>query len=90
MFKYPLAVTIDTNIFDAARFDLCDTSTLKILENYVKSGKIKVVLSDIVVRESKKHIADQIKNLCRIARSTRSKTVKVECESGVADKIKQR
>ena len=25
MFKYPLAVTIDTNIFDAARFDLCDT-----------------------------------------------------------------
>ena len=44
MFKYPLAVTIDTNIFDAARFDLCDTSTLKILENYVKSGKIKVVL----------------------------------------------
>ena len=49
MFKYPLAVTIDTNIFDAAKFDLCDTSTLKILENYVKSGKIKVVLSDIVV-----------------------------------------
>ena len=61
MFKYPLAVTIDTNIFDAARFDLCDTSTLKILENYVKSGKIKVVLSDIVVRESKRHIADQVK-----------------------------
>ena len=24
MFKYPLAVTIDTNIFDAAKFDLCD------------------------------------------------------------------
>lgn len=61
MFKYPLAVTIDTNIFDAAKFDLCDTSTLKILENYVKSGKIKVVLSDIVVRESKRHIADQVK-----------------------------
>ena len=61
MFKYPLAVTIDTNIFDAAKFDLCDTSTLKILENYVKSGKIKVILSDIVVRESKRHIADQVK-----------------------------
>ena len=29
MFKYPLAVTIDTNIFDAAKFDLCDTSTLE-------------------------------------------------------------
>lgn len=61
-----LAVTIDTNIFDAARFDLCDTSTLKILENYVKSGKIRVVLSDIVVRESKRHIADQVKKICGI------------------------
>ena len=66
MFKYPLAVTIDTNIFDAAKFDLCDASPLKTLENYVKNGKIKVVLSDIVVRESKRHIADQIKKICGI------------------------
>ena len=72
MFKYPLAVTIDTNIFDAARFDLCDTSTLKILENYVKSGKIKVVLSDVVVRESKRHIADQVKKICGIMRKARA------------------
>lgn len=50
MFKYPLAVTIDTNIFDAAKFNLGDASTLRILENYVRRGKIKVVLSDIVVR----------------------------------------
>lgn len=71
MFKYPLAVTIDTNIFDAAKFDLCDTSVLKTLENYVKSGKIKVVLSDIVVRESKRHIADQIKKICGIMRKAR-------------------
>lgn len=53
MFKYPLAVTIDTNIFDAAKFDLCDTSPLKTLENYVKNGKIKVVLSDIVYGNQK-------------------------------------
>ena len=72
MFKYPLAVTIDTNIFDAAKFDLCDTSTLKILENYVKSGKIKVVLSDIVVQESKRHIADQVKKICGIMRKARA------------------
>ena len=72
MFKYPLAVTIDTNIFDAAKFDLCDTSVLKTLENYVKSGKIKVVLSDIVVRESKRHIADQVKKTCGIMRKARS------------------
>ena len=72
MFKYPLAVTIDTNIFDAAKFDFCATSTLKTLENYVKSGKIKVVLSDIVVRESKRHIADQVKKICGIMRKARA------------------
>ena len=44
MFKYPLAVTIDTNIFDAAKFNLGDASTLRILENYVRRGKIKVMM----------------------------------------------
>lgn len=43
MFKYPLAVTIDTNIFDAAKFDLCNTSTLKILANYVEMGKSRLL-----------------------------------------------
>ena len=27
MFKYPSPVTIDTNIFDAAKFDLSDNNT---------------------------------------------------------------
>ena len=72
MFKYPLAVTIDTNIFDAAKFDFCDSSPLKTLENYVKNGKIKVVLSDIVVQESKRHIADQVKKICGIMRKARA------------------
>ena len=80
MFKYPLAVTIDTNIFDAAKFDLSDNSTLRILENYVKNGKIKVVLSDIVVRESKRHIADQVKGICRIMRSARSEALSMSTE----------
>lgn len=55
MFKYPLSVTVDTNIFDAAKFDLSENSTIRLLENYVKDGKIQVVLSDIVIRESKAH-----------------------------------
>lgn len=80
MFKYPLAVTIDTNIFDAAKFDFCDTSTLKTLENYVKSGKIKVILSDIVVRESKRHIADQIKKICGIIRKARTDALEGSAE----------
>ena len=77
MFKYPLAVTIDTNIFDAAKFDLCDTSPLKTLENYVKNGKIKVVLSDIVVRESKRHIAARVKEVCGIVNTARNSALKV-------------
>ena len=77
MFKYPLAVTIDTNIFDAAKFNLGDASTLRILENYVRRGKIKVVLSDIVVRESKRHIADQVKKICGIMRKARAAALKV-------------
>lgn len=80
MFKYPLSVTIDTNIFDAAKFDLSDTSTLRILENHVKNGKIKVVLSDIVVRESKKHIADQVKKVCGIVRATRTDALNISTE----------
>ena len=80
MFKYPLAVTIDTNIFDAAKFDLCDTSPLKTLENYVKNGKIKVVLSDIVVRESKRHIADQVKKKCGIMRKARAAALEESTE----------
>ena len=75
MFKYPLAVTIDTNIFDAAKFDLGDGSTLRILEKYVKNGKIKVVLSDIVVRESRRHIASQAKTVCSIVRTARAKVL---------------
>ena len=80
MFKYPLAVTIDTNIFDAAKFDLCDTSPLKTLENYVKNGKIKVVLSDIVVRESKRHIADKTKKICGIMRKAKADALKESAE----------
>ena len=77
MFKYPLVVTIDTNIFDAAKYNLSDASTLRILENHVKSGKIKVVLSDIVVQESKKHIAARVKEVCGIVNIARNSALKV-------------
>lgn len=80
MFKYPLAVTIDTNIFDAAKFDLSDNSTIRLLENYVKRRKIKVVLSDIVVREAKKHIADQVKKVCGIKHKARTDALKISTE----------
>lgn len=77
MFKYPLAVTIDTNIFDAAKFNLGDASTLRILENYVRRGKIKVILSNIVVQESKKHIAKRVKEVCEIVNKAGNSALKV-------------
>ncbi len=76
MFKYPLAVTIDTNIFDAAKYDLSEDSTIRLLQNYVKEGTIKVVLSNIVVRESKKHLEKQVNKVCSVSRKLRSELLK--------------
>lgn len=44
MIRYPLYVTIDTNIFDSTGYDLGDDGTLGHLCSYVQSGKIKIVL----------------------------------------------
>ena len=59
MFHYPINITIDTNVFYAAKYDLSEGSTLRILANLVKEGKIKVYLSSIVIREAKAHIRKQ-------------------------------
>lgn len=56
MIKYPLYVTLDTNIFDANKLDFSQDSTLGLLVNHVKAGKIKIVLSNIVLKEVEKHI----------------------------------
>ncbi len=80
MFKYPLAVTIDTNIFDSAKYDLSDGSTIRLLENYVKNGTLKVVLSNIVVRESKKHLSKQVQKICSISRKLRTEVLKESTE----------
>ena len=59
MFHYPINITIDTNIFDAAKYDLSEGSTLRILANFVKEDKIRVYLSSIVIREAEAHIRKQ-------------------------------
>ena len=76
MFKYPIYVTLDTNIFDAAKYDFSQTSTLSLLKNYVKKGKIKVVLSDIVIREAQKHISEKTINLCSVSKKVRKHILK--------------
>lgn len=80
MFKYPINVTIDTNIFDAAKYDFSENSTLQLLVNYVQKGKVKIVLSNIVVKESEKHIAEQGVKLCGVARKLRAEALKISTE----------
>ena len=81
MLKYPIPVTIDTNVFDAAKYDFSENSTLSLLINYVQKGKIKIVLSDIVIREAKKHICKQASELCRIARELRTEALNESTEN---------
>ena len=76
MIKYPIYVTVDTNIFDAANFDFNEKSTLQLLINYVKKGKVKVVLSNIVVKEAEKHIAQKGIAVCSLMRKLRAEALK--------------
>lgn len=76
MIKYPIYVTIDTNILDAANFDFNEKSTLQLLVNYVKKGKVKVVLSNIVVKEAEKHIAKRGASICSLMRNLRADALK--------------
>ena len=60
MINFPLAVTLDTNIFHAAKYDFSERSDLSLLVEYVEKGRIKLFLSDIVVQEAKRHIIQQV------------------------------
>lgn len=77
MFEYPINVTLDTNIFDAAKYDFEENSTLQLLAKYVRSGKVKVVLSNIVVKEAEKHIAEQGMKICSIVQKAKSDMRKI-------------
>ena len=71
MFKYPITITLDTNYFESTKYDLTDDSTLRLLQSYVKEGKIKVVLSDIVVREVGSHFTRYVKAMMKEMKSSR-------------------
>ena len=80
MLHYPINVTLDTNIFFANNYDFSENSTLKLMIKYVKDGKIKVVLSNIVVREAKNQITEKASNLCGFARRLRNEAKKSSTE----------
>lgn len=85
MIKYPLNVTIDTNIFEANKFDFGTDSTLSLLVKNVQNGKIKLVLSDIVIREVEKHIYQRVENVCGKARKLRKEYLDILPEQYLVD-----
>lgn len=76
MLKYPIYVTLDTNILDSANYDFAEKSTLQLLVNYVKKGKVKVVLSNIVVKEAERHIVKRGVTVCSLMRKLRADALK--------------
>lgn len=80
MLNYPISVTIDTNIFDAAKYNFGENSTLNLLSNHVKNGKIKVVLSEIVIREARAHISKQVEAVCGIVKKLKKEVLKESTE----------
>ena len=73
-------VTLDTNIFISKKFDFSEESQLGLLANYVKTKNIKVVLSNIVIKEVEKHIVEEGNNICGQLRKLRSEVLKTASE----------
>ena len=75
MIKYPLYVTLDTNIFDANKLDFSKESTLGLLVNCVEAGKLKVVLSNIVIKEVERHVIKSSDGVCASFRELRKQAL---------------
>lgn len=85
MIKYPLNVTIDTNIFEANQFNFGTDSTMSLLVKNVQNGKIKLVLSNIVISEVEKHICQRVDSICGKARKLRKEYLDILPEQYLTD-----
>lgn len=85
MIKYPLNVTIDTNIFEANKYDFSADSTMSLLVKNVQNGKIKLVLSNIVISEVEKHICQCVDSVCGKARKLRKEYLDILPEQYLVD-----
>ena len=60
MLKDPLSVVLDTNIFIGCRYDLNEEGLLIKLKNLVNNNKVRIYISNIVLRETERHIKADI------------------------------
>ena len=56
MIKYPLSVFLDTHVFIGSRYDLNEESLLSKLKKLVNNKKVIIYTSNIVLRETERHI----------------------------------
>ena len=81
MFRYPITITIDTNNFDSVKYDLSEDSKLQVLLKQVKDNKVKVVLSDVVLKEAKAHLEKCSKALYSQIRKNRNQLLEISNEN---------
>lgn len=62
MLHYPLMVFIDTNVFISCKYNLNGNGYFSILKKFIKDGKIKLHIDNIVRQEVEKHIKSDIDN----------------------------
>lgn len=82
---YPISVFLDSNIFIACKYNISKDSPLGILLRYVKTGKIKLYLSNIVKREVEAHICESAENAIGYFEKALSETKKHIAENLIED-----
>ena len=60
---FPIDVFVDTEVYENQCFDFSKKGRLELLKKYVKKGVIKLLTSDIVVHEAKKHIKSNVEKI---------------------------
>lgn len=76
--EFPIEVFVDTQIYENQSFDVSERGRLELLKKQVKRGAIKLLTSEIVVQEVKKHIKDNIeKKVNEINKNFRSRELAI-------------
>ncbi|MFT9495045.1 PIN domain-containing protein [Anaerosolibacter sp.] len=77
MLNYPISVFLDTNIFDSCKYHLDDNSILKVLQKFAKNDKVRLYISNIVLREAEKHIKDATDSAYKVLKSAEKEIRKI-------------
>lgn len=80
MLSYPINVTVDTNVFEETKYDLSENSTLCLFREYIRAGKIKLHLSNIVLREIDAHLERIGSRLYSRIRNNRKELIEMACD----------